>query len=295
MSSPAVAWRVRRAEALLRNELPTSGADLWAVRLNVWEDEPNILRNILSEDERQRADKFVFSHHRRQFIISHAFLRQVLAGYVAAKPHELSFRRGSHGKPAVVAPTYATHLQFSLSHCEELALVGVASQPIGVDVEVMRQSMDCEDVAGHYLHPLESRTLARLSSHERRDAFYRCWTRKEAIVKAIGCGLSIPLDSFRVTLTADVPAELVQHDHRFPLHSVWRLEHLEPSRGVIGAFATPFPLTLASRSLIVGTIIPTPSAYCSISQRWHEKADEEELRRASLPSTDAGSETYPRG
>ncbi len=267
----AVVWQVRRADAPHRSLLPVDVVHLWAVRLTDWEDEPGLLRSILSADERQRADRFITARHRRQFVISHAFLRLVLARYLPARAHDLRFGRGSGGKPALMMAPGGVDVHFNLSHCDEVAVVAVAHQPVGVDVEVVRAGDDWEGIAGRYFHPSEHRALARVPDHERQEAFFRCWTRKEAVVKAIGAGLAMPLDSFEVTLAAGAGAALVRHDHRFPRDPAWHLQHLQPLDGVIGAVAMPFAARAVVGTLVSGPIVPQPRAQAG---SWRESESE---------------------
>ncbi|WP_236572712.1 4'-phosphopantetheinyl transferase family protein [Streptomyces sp. GS7] len=229
------------------------------MRLHSWEDDPGDLRAVLSPEERARADSFVFPRHRRQYVISHAFVRQVLSWYVPVRPRDLRFGTGPHGKPRLDRPAGAPGLEFNLSHCAELALVGIAREAIGVDVEAVRHGHDATGVA-HYFHPAERRVLDGLPADRRSGAFHRGWTRKEAVVKAIGAGLTIPLDAFEVELDTDAPTVPRARGPAFPTGRSWHLTHLEPLPGYVGAVAVPFrPATIAA-ALVTGPVLPPTRA-----------------------------------
>ncbi len=140
--------------------------------------------------------------------MAHVALRAILASYVGRLPHTLTFELSAHGKPSL---SYAscgdtTGLTFNLSHSGELALVGVTCRRrLGVDIERIRPELAEGAIAERFFSPAEVRDLNELAGAERVCGFFRCWTRKEAFVKARGEGLSLPLDSFGVALRADQP------------------------------------------------------------------------------------------
>jgi 4'-phosphopantetheinyl transferase len=169
------------------------------------------LSTLLSEDERERADRFVFARHRREFTIARAVLRLLLARIVGAQARELAFIYGAKGKPALDPRVpRSSSVRFNVSHSGELALYAVAlDREVGVDVERRRDDIDCDGLAARFFSRTEKAELLALSAHERLDAFFRCWTRKEALIKATGAGLSMSLDAFDVTLKpGDAPRVL---------------------------------------------------------------------------------------
>ncbi|WP_016909658.1 4'-phosphopantetheinyl transferase family protein [Streptomyces xiaopingdaonensis] len=227
---------------------------LWAVPLESWADDPDAMYEALSPAERKRADAFVFDRHRRQYVISHVFLRRVLARYSGTPERELAFRTGSHGKPRLASRTESAGLEFNLSHCGELALVGLGRRPLGVDVETVREGPDAVGVAG-YFHPAERRVLDALPPDRRADAFFRGWTRKESVVKAIGRGLSVPLSAFEVELEGDEPSVALARSAEFPDGPGWHVVHLEPVPGVVGALAVPFRPECVGAWLLDGSVL----------------------------------------
>jgi 4'-phosphopantetheinyl transferase len=152
---------------------------------------------VLSAAELTRAERFRFAQDRRRFIASHTALREILAAYTGLHPAAIEFVTLPHGKPALVSGS----LQFNLSHSGELALVALAAGcELGVDIERLRAQVEMEAIARRFFSPTETGALLAYPEPERGPAFFRCWTRKEAYVKALGGGLTISLASFAVSL-----------------------------------------------------------------------------------------------
>jgi 4'-phosphopantetheinyl transferase len=151
---------------------------------------------VLDEDERRRASRFVREDDRRRFVVAHGFTRLVLGRFLRHRPESLRFDRSSHGKPSLAVP--ACSLQFSLAHSGELGLLAVSSQRhVGVDVEQQRP-LEALNLSRRFFSDNEHEMLRSLPSEEQLPAFYRCWTRKESFIKALGVGLSFPLAGFEV-------------------------------------------------------------------------------------------------
>jgi 4'-phosphopantetheinyl transferase len=263
MVSGEVVWTVRRSDGVAGAPQPTErpaltvppgGLHLWAVRTEPWPDDPRDLYAVLGEEERRRADAFVFPRDRQWYVISHAFLRRVLSWYVPQPPGALRFAAGPYGKPSLDGPEGLPRPEFNLSHCPGLALVAVAAEPVGVDVEAVRAGAPETGVAD-YFHPSERRALAALPADRHRAAFYRCWTRKEAVVKAIGVGMSVGLDSFEVAVDLDVPTVALGRGAHFPAGRPWRLLHLEPAPGFLGAVCLPVCPDPVTATFLTGPVL----------------------------------------
>jgi 4'-phosphopantetheinyl transferase len=193
--------------------LPPSPPSLARDSVHVWRIElaqpiavMNELETLLAEEERQRAGRFHFLRDRRVFVVTKGAARQILAHYLSADPRSLIFDRGAFGKPFLCSG----ELRFNLSHSGEFALLAVARErEVGVDVEQIREIEDAAMIAEQYFSPGESGKLrAVLDSTLGAAAFFNCWTRKEAFIKAIGEGLSHPLDTFEVTFLPQEKVEL---------------------------------------------------------------------------------------
>lgn len=201
------------------------------------EPAPEDLR-ILNDFERGRTARFKFSVDQVRYSVCHANVRRILASYLDQPPESLAFRDAFGGKPELNGET--TRLRFNLSHSRTVAALAVALEmDVGVDVEDVRPIE--ADVAKRYFSPTEFASLATLSGQSWLDAFYRCWTRKEAILKAEGVGLRIPLDAFDVSLLADEPAALLAARPKAKLTAQWNLHHLSIAEATMGALAVANP------------------------------------------------------
>jgi 4'-phosphopantetheinyl transferase len=207
---------------------------LWCAPLVVAADVQQHLARRLSPDERQRADRFRFPHHRRRYIVCRGILRALLGRYLRIPPAQVQFTYGGHGKPALVgAPLY-----FNVSHSQELALYAVLrGQEIGVDVEALRPIADAAGISERFFSPRENAVFRSLPPEEQDRGFLNCWTRKEAFIKALGEGLSHPLDRFDVALVPGEPARLLSIDGAEAEGAAWLLEELHPAPGYVGALA----------------------------------------------------------
>ncbi len=181
-------------------------AHVWLARLKASEEDIARAAALLSAEEEERARRFRFERHRRRFVMAHAALRTILGRYLGASPGEVAFRHGPRGKPYLNEPE--PRIQFNLAHSGELALAAITKEgEIGADIEIHRGMP--EGVARRFFSAAENAALTSLPPRERERAFFRCWTRKEAFLKATGEGLSFGLDNFTVSLLPDEPAALL--------------------------------------------------------------------------------------
>ena len=201
---------------------------VWRARLEQPQEVQDELLRTLDLDERERADRFHFEKHRRRFILGRGFLRLLLGRYLKIAPEEVRFAYGPYGKPSLADEHGASRLRFNASHSHELAIYGfVEDRTIGVDVEYNKPEFAGEDIARHFFSAYEVTKLMALPESERTAAFFRCWTRKEAYIKALGSGLSHPLDKFDVTLGPDEPAALIRDYRDAQATSRWSMFNLE--------------------------------------------------------------------
>jgi 4'-phosphopantetheinyl transferase len=216
--------------------IPAGVARVWHWPLDVSALDVRDLRKVLSPDERERAERYRFDQHRNEFILTRAVLRMVLASYTAQSPENLSFDYSAQGKPAL--SNGPPDLRFNVSHTEGLAVLAlVREREIGVDAEKIRPQPDAQKLAKRFFSLLEQRFLERLSGDELQRAFFRCWTRKEAYIKAKGEGLSIPLHAFDVSLEDDQPAALVGTRPDPTEAGRWTLYNLSVGQGYSAALA----------------------------------------------------------
>ncbi|RZL94309.1 MAG: 4'-phosphopantetheinyl transferase superfamily protein [Variovorax sp.] len=172
---------------------------MWRVDLDA-EPAPRAVA-CLSEAEWERARRFVFKRDRQRFVAAHAALRSLLSDRTGVPGSLLDFRIGAFGKPALVEPAC---VHFNLSHSQGVALIAISGDAeLGVDVEWLREVPQALDLADHHFTPAERHALAAVAPSARDEAFLRCWTRKEACLKATGMGLRVDTRSFEVGLGAD--------------------------------------------------------------------------------------------
>jgi len=204
-----------------------------------WLDQPAStvaqLERLLSADERARCARFAFEQLRSDFIIARGMLRTILAAYAGADPVHLRFNHNRHGKPALQHP-HDERLQFNLSHAHRLMALAVTQERlVGVDIEHIRLDLDHRQMASRFFSAREQDDLRLVSHEDLPQAFFLGWTRKEAYIKAIGAGLSHPLNQFDVTLRPDDPAALLATRPDPAEASRWRLAALTMPAGYVGA------------------------------------------------------------
>jgi len=203
------------------------------VRLDV---SPGEAEPVLSDQERWRADRFAFPRDRRRYVVARARLRDLLGERLGVRPETVELTYGPNGKPAL-GPRFAwAKLHFNASHCEDLAVFAFATgRQVGVDVEAVRSMDDADAVAARFFSPAEKTVYRALPPRDRPLAFFQCWTRKEAFIKAVGDGLSYPLDQFDVSLVPGEPARLLRVGDLPGYRCGWRIETFTPAAGFVGA------------------------------------------------------------
>lgn len=167
------------------------------------------LEQCLSDDETSRAARYVFAKDRDQFVLCRGLLRQFLGSYLGVDPGDILFGAQDVGKPTLAGRFGDSRIQFNISHSNQVALFGfTCDRQIGVDVEMLRSDVDVRGLADRFFSIQEREELSKVSNDLAHRAFFSCWTRKEAYVKAVGSGLQLPLDSFSVSLTPGQPVLL---------------------------------------------------------------------------------------
>jgi 4'-phosphopantetheinyl transferase len=234
---------------------------LWIVRLEASEDNFARCRSWLSPEETVRVERFYFDRHRRAFALGRAALRALLGSYLGMEAADLRFVYGPQGKPALADS--ACPLRFNVSNSGNLAAYAFTiGCEIGVDIEMHRGLSDFENIARRFFSPEETEELLALPEAEKTTAFFHCWSRKEAYIKAMGGGLSIPLDSFRVTLQPDVAARMVSLGGSEDAARGWTLHDFDPAPDFAGAIAYPD----GPRSTHAGPVVAVDELLTSISE-----------------------------
>ena len=193
-------------------------------------------RGILSNDERIRASRFRFHPDSDRFIAARSSLRIILARYLRLEPTELKFGLNPFGKPHLIGGQDRLGLRFNLSHSHDMALLAVArNRDVGVDIEFRRSDFATDEIARRFFSRSEVNQLGAIPPEQKTEAFFNCWTRKEAYIKARGEGLSFPLDQFDVSFAPDARPALL--GNRLDPNEVlrWSFEQLSPADGYAAA------------------------------------------------------------
>jgi 4'-phosphopantetheinyl transferase len=189
---------------------PALAADevhVWRASLERNDTTVQALERLLTAEERQRAQRFVFNRDQRRFVIARGLLRTILSRYLQRDPVRIQFSYGEHGKPFVDG----ANIFFNLSHSNTMALYAVsAGRQLGVDVEHIRRDLDARAIATRFFSRAEVAALNDLPDEAQIDAFFNCWARKEAYIKARGEGIYFGLDKFDVSLSPGEAAALLR-------------------------------------------------------------------------------------
>ena len=194
------------------------------------------LESFLSEEERQRAERFRYQEHQQAFVVSRGILRNLLNRYTGIQPEQIQFKYNVTGKPFLAGMESGTDLSFNLSHSGLLVLYAFCwGRQVGIDVECIRPMEEMDQVAEMNLSHREYRAYKRVSEQDRLKAFYNCWSRKEAFVKAIGDGMSLPMREIEVSLEAHRPAQLLSIQGSLEQANLWTMHDLKTWDGYAAA------------------------------------------------------------
>jgi 4'-phosphopantetheinyl transferase len=213
--------------------LPSQEMHVWLAAIDGSGPAGPDLVSMLSPDELARADRYHFARDRDRFISRRGILRSLAGAYLRIPPNQLRFRYGSHGKPSLAdADGDARGLRFNLSSSHGTALFAfVTGRELGVDIELVDRDTPAEEIAGRFFSAREVEDLLGLAGPLRAQAFFRCWARKEAYLKARGDGLSLGLDQFDVTLRPGEPAALRSFPAAAPGVAKFDFAELPPVEG----------------------------------------------------------------
>jgi 4'-phosphopantetheinyl transferase len=200
------------------------------------------LARLLSKDEYQRAERFHRPADRRRFIAGRGILRKIISSYLSLAPDEAQFVYNKYGKPSVLTNQDRNALRFNLSHSNGMALYAVTrGRRIGIDIEYMREDFATLEVAERYFSKDEFEALERVPINQRTEAFFNCWSRKEAYIKAIGMGVSYPLDGFTVSLAPEAAPALLRVDADATEAARWKMYKLDAAEGYAAALIIENP------------------------------------------------------
>ncbi len=219
--------------------LTVDGDDLhvWQVDLSAYEVMIQNFRAILSPDEIERADRFIRPVHGHRFSVGRGALRQILARYVSVQPKELVFEYNEHGKPSLAKPNESP-FSFNVSHTGDCAVIAVGRHAsVGIDIERYRETMEVEKLAQRYFAPEEVSSLMKMKASKRKEAFFRCWSTKEAFIKVVGRGLSIGLSNFEVEMEPARPPCIIKTVDTLATSDTWMCKQLPMGDSIAGVVA----------------------------------------------------------
>jgi len=216
--------------------LESDQVHVWRIELTHLIQTPTRYAHVLSMDEISKASKFYFKDDRTKYICTRVTVREILGSYLEVEPEELVFAYNQYGKPYLENQSREGSLNFNISHAGNLSLLAVTKdRRIGVDLEPLRDEASMETIAKRFFAPAEVRQLLSFPDGLRQEAFFTCWTRKEAFVKAQGKGLSIPLDQFEVAFGPNEIPRLINTNNDTGETDSWSIFHLDPGPGYVGA------------------------------------------------------------
>jgi 4'-phosphopantetheinyl transferase len=221
-----------------RLRLERDEVHVWRADLNQEPAQRRIFSDSLAPDERARAGRFHFREHREHFIVARGVLRFILSRYLDVSPNLIRFTYNQYGKPAIETRAGVDSLRFNVSHSNGVALYAVArGREVGVDIEFIRADFASLEIAGQFFSTTEVAMLRALPAEQQTGAFFNCWTRKEAYIKALGEGLSRSLQSFAVSLIPGETAKLLSSNNDPDEAARWSLVELDAGAGYVAALA----------------------------------------------------------
>lgn len=219
-------------------DLPTDEIHVWYAALDQPPPRFHTFIQTLSITERMRAEQFHFDKDRKCFIASRGILRTILAHYLSVEPTRLQFCYGKNGKPRLADMFGRPTISFNLSRSNRIALYAFTRyREIGVDIEQIHEISEMEQIAERFFSVKENISLCALPERKKREAFFNLWTRKEALMKAIGDGLSRPLDKFDVLMVPGESTRLLKIDEDSNAESRWYIQDLKLAPGFAAALA----------------------------------------------------------
>jgi len=216
-------------------ELSERSIHVWTLRIRSSGLSAREFEPILASDEKQRAGRIHFGSLRDSFVVTRGVLRCLLGRYLDLDPSSIQFNYGPKGKPALASGAF---VDFNIAHSANMAVFAfTVNCRIGIDVEQIKPLPETYDIATRFFCLEEAAEIMSLPPSERETAFFRCWTRKEAYIKALGEGLSAPLNSFRVKVTPNESAALLHFANDTSTTEAWTLHDLSIASGYIAALA----------------------------------------------------------
>jgi 4'-phosphopantetheinyl transferase len=215
---------------------------IWTIPLDPPAEIVDRLARLVSGEERERADRFRAGPLRDRFLVGRGAMRTILGRCLSEAPERLIFRAGPFGKPGLAGAHGSSGVEFNLSHVKDLAVLAVTlGRRVGVDIEAIRPLPDRDGIVSRFFSDRERSAFATLSEEEKSAAFFRVWTRKEAYIKALGTGLSTPLDRFHVSLERAGRGEVLPFSGLPDDPTLWTMTDLPADPEYVGALVLEGP------------------------------------------------------
>jgi len=226
-------------EATLANlSLNSADIHIWQRQLVCERQVIESLRRILATDELERAQRYRFATNRDEYVIARGTLRTLLGEYLACSPEKIRFTYSQYGRPQLDGTDHGGLSEFNISHSGNIVVLAFArNRRVGIDIEHVRRDFNTMEIAQRFFSLAEREALRQVPMNQRYEAFFTCWTRKEAFIKALGEGLSHPLDQFDVSLAPGFPAALLATRPDAADARRWSLWNVNVPSGYSGALA----------------------------------------------------------
>lgn len=233
-----------------RQGLSRADVHVWTAKVSARDSATTDLSRILDEEEQERAARLTFARDRVRFIQMHGIVRQILSSYCDTEAAALTFARNGQGKPYLIPQTNGPRIQFSVSHSGDYCVLALRlDDPIGIDIEEVRNLSHAIDIAKRYFTPEESRALAAVRETGRCDTFFVWWTHKEAAIKALGLSLAANLGRVEFAFNPAGGLRLAAWDGNRSVARMWFTRRFDPAPGYVAAVAGVHPI----RSLTLRT------------------------------------------
>ena len=213
-------------------------AHVWKASLDYSESKVNLVIGFLSRDEVERANQFYFERDRMQFIMRRGILKQIIAKYLAIEPKNLLFEYNRFGKPFLNSDFLKHDLRFNMSHSKNIALYCISYQKdVGIDIEYIREDVEFQQIIHRFFSHKEKEFIQKITIDKRREAFFRIWTRKEAVLKALGKGISFPIQMVNVPYNRSNFIIRINNVDDQCKESSWYVQDLLPANNYIASIA----------------------------------------------------------
>jgi len=211
---------------------------IWRVNLDYSESKLNLLKDHLSKEEIERANRFYFEKDRRQFMLRRGILKQIISKYLAIDPQNLPFEYNRFGKPYLITDSLKHDLKFNMSYSNNVALCCISPQKnVGIDIEYLHKDVEFQPIIDRFFSQNEKEFIENIVINKQKEGFFKIWTRKEAILKAMGKGMSFPLEMINVPFKKNNFTININSFGNQGNESSWYVQDLFPASNYVASIA----------------------------------------------------------